>query len=340
MLSIVRTGPECLILNVSDKIREIEALLARWGAYVNVDQESALTIYGGNRRLVFFSISKEVPETLNPTSTYVSENSLNLLLATLINEKLVSGVETVKILPGSLIMRLLGDIDKGIKEIQEDLGGEVIHKNPTYRSYIPSTSTVVYFTNKSLNKTVSHDDIHEKALLIHDRSKGAIQQFLTRRGVEYMGDALGTPDWNDIEIKIYDADGFFAIHRSRLWAVIQGLQAGMVLEENWSKDQAFTLMSVPAYLVRIITPLDVREIKEIAMGLEYNEEGNRFADFDVYHKGKKISSQKALEEQPGVTRNQLGMLFRNEIIKNLDFDSRNELLALETTIKEKTKKGI
>lgn len=330
MLSIARSGPESLILHATEKVAEITAILEQWGSHVDMDAERALSLYGANRRIVFF-VSPYESEEENVT-TYVSENLLVLLLTTLVNERLISGVEHIKLLPGFIMMRLLGDIERGIQAVQDDLGGELIDRDPLYHNDIPGTSSIIYFTKNSLVKFVPIDDMYKKALLIHDRSKGAILQFLTMRGTEYLSDSLGTPDWNDIEIKIYDANGLYDLHRERLWVALQGLQAGLALEERWGKDQAFALMSVPVYRVRILTPMGVKDIKRIAMGLEYNNKGQRFADFDVFHKDRKVSAYTELEDHPGFSRNAIGIIYRNEIVKNLDSDSRNKLLDLEACI--------
>ena len=335
MLSLVRSGPESLVLHATDKVAEIKKYLNEWGSLVSLDPEKALGIYGNNRRLIFFISSSDLLTEEEQEETFVSENSIELLLCTLINKRLISGVEEVKMMPGFIMMRLMGNIENGIKSIHEDLGGEIINRDPMFRNYIPGTSSVIYFTQKAINRAVSASDMYEKALLVHDRSKGAIIQYLGIRGIEYLGDAMGTPDWNDVEIKIYDANGHFDIHRQRLWMATQGLQIGVVLAERWGKDQAMVMMSVPIYLVKIFTPMDVQEIKRIAMGLEYNDMGQRFADFDVFFRDKKISAYTELESHPGLSRNDIGMLYRNEIMKSMDSDTRNELLRLEKKLKEK-----
>jgi len=336
MLSLVRSGPESLVLHATDKVAEIKKCLNEWGSHVSLDPEKALSIYGNNRRLIFFISSSDLLTEEEEEETFVSENSIELLLCTLINRRLINGVEEVKIMPGFITMRLLGNIEDGIRSIHQDLGGEIISRDPMFRNYIPGTSSVVYFTQKALNKPVSASDMDEKALLIHDRSKGAIIEFLGIRGTEYLGDAMGTPDWNDVEIKIYDADGHYDIHRQRLWMATQGLQTGVVLAERWGRDQALAMKSVPIYMVKIFTPMQVQEIKRIAMGLEYNEMGQRFADFDVFFNDKKVGAYTELEAHPGLTRNDIGMLYRNEMLKNMDSDTRNELLKLEKKLKEKS----
>lgn len=335
MLSLVRSGPESLVLHATDKVADIKKHLNEWGSLVSLDPEKALGIYGNNRRLIFFISSSDLLTEEEEQETYVSENSIELLLCSLINKRLISGVEEVKVMPGYIVMRLLGNIENGIESIHKDLGGEIIERDPMFRNYIPGTSSVVYFTQKAINRAVLAQDMYDRALLIHNRSKGAIIQFLSVRGIEYLGDAMGTPDWNDVEIKIYDANGKFDIHRQRLWMATQGLQIGVVLAERWGKDQAMAMMSVPIYMVKIFTPMQVQEIKRIAMGLEYNEMGQRFADFDVFFNDKKVGAYTELETHPGFTRNDIGMLYRNEMLKNMDSDTRNELLRLEKKLREK-----
>lgn len=335
MISFARSGPESLVLHVTDKVEEIREGLVQWGTKIDLSPEMALRVYGVNRRLIFFIAMRDGAAEEEAMEAYVSENSIELLLCTLINKRLISGVEDIRLLPGFIMMRLLGDFEKGIEAVRKDLGGEIVDRDPLFRGDIPSTSSRIFFTKRALNKPVPNAAMYKKTLLVHDRSKGAIIQFLSARGMEYLGSALGTPDWNDVEIKIYDANGFFDLHRQRLWIATQGLQIGTVLEEYWGKDQALSRRSVPVYVLKIFTPIDVQEIKRLAIGLEYDGMGQRWADFDVFYKDNKISAYTELDSHPGLSRNAIGMLYRNDVIKNLDSDSRNELLHIENEIHEK-----
>ncbi|MDO5114562.1 MAG: hypothetical protein Q4D58_00555 [Synergistaceae bacterium] len=337
MISLIRTGPESIALKISSHISEIRHKLAAWGILVSLDQEGALRRYGPTRRLVFLSAPGEEGVV---EETYVSENSLELFLTTLINSRLAEGVSDASVMPGYLMMRLMGDIGRGIEAIIRDIGGEVIDRDPIFRPDLPGTSTVIHFTRKSLAKTIPVEDMHHKALLIHSRSKGALVQYLSIHGIEYLGDALGTPDWNDVEIRICDSDGLFDLQRQRLLTVVQGMQIGLVLEEKWEREQALTRRTIPVYMMKIYTPLAVQAIKKLAMGLEYNAQGNRFVDFDVYHEDRKISAFTELDKNPGMTRNEIGVANRNEVLKNLDIDSINELLRLEEEIAVQSRKKV
>ncbi|MDO4559463.1 MAG: hypothetical protein Q4C86_00820 [bacterium] len=338
MISLARTGPESIAMKLSSEVAEIRHKLGAWGTLTSLDAEGALRKYGPTRRLVFLTLPAE--EGAPAQETYVSENPLELFLTTLINSRMTGGVESVSMMPGYVMMRLMGDIERGIKAIQGDIGGEIIDRDPIFRPDIPGTSSIIYFTPRSLAKTIPVDDIYKKALLIHTRSKGAIVQYLSVHGIEYLGDALGTPDWNDIEIKICDSDGLFDLHRQRLLTVTQGMQVGIVLEEKWEREQALTRRAIPVYMMKLYTPMDVGTIKKLAMGMEYNDRGQRFVDFDVYHGDRKISAFTELEKNPGKTRNEIGVINRNEILKNIDIDSINELLRLEAEIDRQRKRPV
>ena len=338
MISLARTGPESIAMKLSSEVSEIRHKLGAWGTPISLDAEGALRRYGPTRRLVFLTAPAEDGGELR--ETYVSENPLELFLATLINSRMTGGVESVTMMPGYIMTRLMGDIERGIRAIQRDIGGEIIDRDPIFRPDIPGTSSIIYFTPRSLAKTIPIDDIYEKALVINTRSKGAIVQFLSVHGIEYLGDARGTPDWNDVEIKICDSDGLFDLHRQRLLTVTQGMQIGIVLEEKWEREQALTRRTIPVYMMKLYTPLEIQAIKKLAMGLEYNDRGQRFVDFDVYHGDRKISAFTELEKNPGKTRNDIGVMNRNEILKSIDIDSINELIRLEAEIDRQRKRPV
>ena len=335
MISLIRSGPEAISMKISEQVSEIRHKLGAWGSLVSLDPESSLKKYGPARRLVFLKIQKE-NESID--ETYASETPLEMLLASLINSRVSSGIDSMGVMPGYIMMRLMGDIERGIAAIQKDLGGEVIDARPFYRPDIPGTSSIIYFTPKSLAKSVQDHDIYHKSLLVSARSKDAILQYLSLRGIDYLGTALGTPDWNDVEIKICDSDKLFELHRQRLLTVIQGLQMGMILEEKWEMERALSHRTLPVYMMKLYTPFDVQTVKKLAMGLEYNDSGQRFADFDVYYNDQKVSAFTVLSRFPGKTRNDIGLMNRNEVMKNIDIDSMKELMRLEAEIEKERKK--
>lgn len=339
MINLARGGVESVSIHATSEIQEIRHKLAAWGISVNMTAEKAIGNYGAARRLAFFTAvyrNEETGEVFHTKETYVSENSIQMLLSGFINSK-IKGIEKIILLPGVIGMRLMGNIMKGIEALQRDIGGEIEDIFPVYRPDIPGTSTMIYFTPVSLGKNVQTHDMFKKILVVHTRSKEAILQYLSLHGIEYVSEALGTPDWNEVEIKICDSDKLFELQHERLLAVIQGLQVGIILEEKWEREQALAKRNLPVYAVKIFTPFAVDMIKKIAMGLEYDAHGNRFADMDVYHKGIKVPAFTQYEKYPGYSRCEIGLMNRSKIMKNLDFDSMNSLFEAEKKIDEKKK---
>ncbi len=100
---------------------------------------------------------------------------------------------------------------------------------------------------------------------------------------------LENRQWNELEIRIYDSWGRYLDHYERLRAVLESLEAGMILGEGWGKDYAHILMAVKIYRLRLFTFLPAQTIKEILMGLEYGADGSRLVDFDLFSGKEKIS---------------------------------------------------
>lgn len=249
MLSLIRKGPKGLSLKLNSHISEVKEKLSEWGSLVTFDPAAALSRYGPTRNLIFL---EALSGNTSLNETYVSENQIELFLTTIINNRMAGDVSNATMLPSAIMMRLMGDFERGIASIQRDIGGEIIERDPIYRPDLPSTSTMIHFTEKPLTKNIRAEEMYEKALLIYSRSMESLVQFLSARDIEYLGDALGTPDWNDIEIKIYDADGFFNLQRQRFLTAVHGMQIGIVLEEKWEKELALMHRSVPVYMIKLL----------------------------------------------------------------------------------------
>ena len=80
MLTLVRTGAECIALTATSELSEIRHKLSHWGIRISMGAEEALGRYGAARRLIFFKARPE--ESLGISSAveiYVCENSFEML---------------------------------------------------------------------------------------------------------------------------------------------------------------------------------------------------------------------------------------------------------------------
>ncbi len=333
MVYFVRSGPETLVLKLKGDFRRTEEVLLEWGIYFGEDPEEAFSVAGEYCRIVIVLI-KEKDDTYEKIRVYLSDCSHVRLFCLMLNAGVADHVVGSWTEPGYLMMRLIGNIDNGIKKIREDFGGELVNKCPFFRRTLPEDSTVIYFTQKPLNNRIALEDIHQKALLVTDHSTENLLSTLRMRQTEYLGDSMGTPDWNSMEIQIGDKEGRFNIHRKRIWTAVQGLQIGTILEEGWRRE--YTLMGkvVDVYVLKLFTPLDEETVKGFLSGLEYDEYGERVADLDLFFKGQKIS-WKERGKNGGLTKIQIGLNARKKMQNSLDRYSLAKMLKLDDELKMK-----
>lgn len=332
MIYLVRSGPEKLVIAFGKGFEEAERTILKWGAYAGDDPE-AVSPFAGEYVRVLFAIVPDAETGEERIRVYTSDKSLVTLFCMLLNGDACSSVLRCWREPGYVMMRLVGDIQAAVEKIKNDLDAEYIAKTPFFRRTLPEDSTVVYFTANPLNKIVSNEDTYDKALLVRGHSKEHIMSILRLRGNEYLGDAMGTPDWNNMQIQIGDKEGRFATHRKRIHTAVQGLQIGMVVEEGWQRE--YTLMGKVAkvYAMRLLTPLHAEEVKEFLSGLEYDEAGERVADLDLFSGGEKISwKDKILKE--GLSKKSVGLRARKRMLANLDAYSRAQMLSLDAELEK------
>ncbi|ACZ18564.1 hypothetical protein Taci_0327 [Thermanaerovibrio acidaminovorans DSM 6589] len=326
MLSLVRGGPKVLMLETTrsgEDLAELEAFLAALCPSSSADPMGAVETASEEATLVIFMASGEEP-AMRVYSTHLPPEDL---LCQLINRRLCEKVDNLCPSPGTAVMRLVGTpegLNLAMERIASDLNGTVGERPHNF--VCPAGSrTVIYFTQNPLNRPLRMEDLSPRAVLV-DRPCGEVLSHLRENAMDYLSLAMGGPDWNQVDIRIYDAEGRYDLHYRRLMGAIEGIDAGLVLSEAWGRDQAFILMSVPVYVVRLFTPLDPSEIKRMCMGLEYSPKGERWVDLDVICSGKKVSWTGL--EHPG-TRDSLGEAMRRELLGRMNQGGLKRLLEAE-----------
>ena len=332
MLSLVRGGPKILMIETTRSDPRLEERLNRSGTLSDTDPAAAVDLAGEEATLVFLFLSGEGQGQLKVLSTPEPPETV---LCDLINQHLTDLVDHVTTAPGMVVMRLLGNLDQAIDRIREDLQGE-----PSQRGWgsrlrcAVETGTVVYFTTQPLNRPLTPEDFHPEALIVH-QPYSTVLTHLRGKAMDYLALAMGTPDWNDMEVRIYDAEDRYDLHYRRLKTAVEGLDLGVVLGEGWGKDQAMLLMSVPVYRVRLFTPLPPEEIKKVALALEYREDGSRCVDLDVFAKGKKVPWTGDRKADRASSRNGLALEYRRDLFGRLSPETRERAAALEEELARK-----
>ena len=324
MLSLVRTGPTIITISATENPRELIDAIRRISYTRTTSILESYNSAGEGDTLIFFS-----SECAEDIQTYQTTMPPTAILSNIINEHLAGRIQRIRITPPNIVMRLMGDMDKAIDRIALDLKAQEAIRGGLMQN-LDEPSVLVNFTSAPLNQLVRIEDFHPRALLI-DKPFGQLLAFLRAKAQEYLNIALGSPDWNEVAITLFDAMDQFNLHYQRLITVIQGLDIGIVVGESWEPEYTIALRKSEVYQVRILTPLPSQEIKKIAMALEYDDDGRRVVDFDVYYEGKKISWSSERKLHKG-SRDEIGVLHRKRLLSKLPAEAKTVLLGMDKQI--------
>ncbi|MDR1650560.1 MAG: hypothetical protein LBR87_02095 [Synergistaceae bacterium] len=326
MLSLVRNGPIILKISVSGDIGNLRDALAEMSStrasgtfedFYNIAAEGDTLIY----------IEQDAAAA---PLCYQTNIAAPAVLCDLINKKLYGVIRHINITPPNIVMRLIGNLDAAIDQIAADFKAretDCIH----LKNNMEESSVLVNFTSEPLNKPVPNESFYKRALLI-DKPCGQLLIYLRAKAQEYLNIAMGSPDWNEIEITLFDAMDQFDLHYNRLITVLQGLDVGIVVGEAWVPEYTIAMRKSEVYQVRLLTPIPPQQLKRIAMGLEYDDAGRRVADFDVYFKKKKLSWSSELKQNTGYTRDKIGTLHRTRLLASLPAEAKAMLRRLDSMI--------
>ena len=325
MLSLVRTGPTIISISARgdkgalvDYVRSI-SLTPSHNIAESYDHAGE-----GDTLLIF---DKEDPESV---AIYHTSTATSQILCEIINRRFAENVRKITITPPNIIMRLLGNVDAAIDQIAKDFNAAETSKAELI-SNLDEPSVLVNFTSEPLNKLVPLALFYKRALLI-GKPYGQLLAFLRAKAEEYLNIGLGKPDWNEIEITLFDSMDQFNLHYKRLITVLQGLDVGVIMGEDWVTEYTVALRKTEVYQIRLLTPLSPREIKRIALALEYDPDGRRLADFDVYANKKKIGWATEHQINKGYSRDEIGVLHRRRLMSSLPAEAKATLKKFDGEI--------
>ncbi len=257
----------------------------------------------------------------------------SMLLASILSSHLSGLIDRAELGPAWLIMRTAGDKEKVVERLKESYDGELVHAKEGIRKG-EKMDTLLALTSEPIGSRVNGEDFGTEMLLLPIPVNVA-QKRLRSEGIVFITQSMEGGQWYELRINIYDSRGFYSEHYRRLMLVLNNLEVGMVLGEQWTRDHALILYSVLAYQVRIFTLLPPERVKRILVGLEYNEVGDRLVDFDLYYRNKKVSWLDIEEKQKKRNKVDGGKQLRKELFERLPDIIKERLLEIEKRIEEK-----
>lgn len=331
MFSLVRSGPKVLIFQ-SSSIQELKDYLINEKKADCYDFNAAFEKAGEDYTIIFV-VEKiaDVVDFRQINDAFIIMEEPDVILCDLINDGKSPLIAKARIATRIIILRAMGDLGRVVKEIREDyecVEGDLIEVLNTNNE----KGTVVAITDKPIHRTMSVNDMYEKALFIKKSYRPLLRE-MRSHALKYLNSGLGNKDWYELEIRIFDRYSAYKLHYERLLNIMEWLELGIILGESWGKDTPRPLMTVEVYRVRFFTFHNPIYIKKILLGLELLDDSTRIVDYDLYYNRKKLNWSDAADEGIKV-RHLIGIKYRGEIISKLNDNELAELREMEEKILE------
>ncbi|MFW5976795.1 MAG: hypothetical protein ACOCQS_02500 [Bacillota bacterium] len=333
-MNLVRKGPRYLFFKTVEREKLAEFLINKLRGR-NLDFFEALEKAEEGNTIAFIIPAHKKGPGIEDTSyiILIQETPLQVLKTT-INEDKTNMFKEVDLGPGHTVMRIPEEGEEVIKQIQEFYGGTSVDLMEGINQG-REDNTLISFTDQPLKSNIDSLQLVKKNLLL-DKSLQFVYKELRRDAVRYITHGMEKPQWHELKINIYDSSDEYEFQYNRLVLALSDIEAGFILGESWTKDHAVALLSVIAYQVRFFTILPPKQVKRILMGLEYDNEGNRLVDFDLYYNSRKLGWTDAITEDEKVKdRSQLGEICRKKLKIRLSGNTLEEIQELEKKIKNK-----
>lgn len=328
----IRMGPRFLFIR-TEKVQQLRDFIDKHLQGTLYSFEEALEYSSENSTIIFLT-----PPNLTHTRVQDAECILlvpaasSIILMTFINEKVSSWISRIQLGPASLVLRVAGDGKDALEQIQQEYPAQALNWLEAIDQG-EADDTIISLTNKPINHNLqSRDFIHPNLLV--SMPVNLLSHRLRNEGLILITHGLKSKEWYELRINIYDSRQLYHEHQERLQLILSEIEAGMILGEAWTKDHALMLFSVVAYQIKLFTMLEPLEIKKILMALEYDSNGKRLVDLDLYHRNKKISWTHIGEIKSKFEKEKICVSYRENLLKQLSEDTLSRLLEIEKKINQ------
>lgn len=330
MFSLVRSGPKIYVVE-TQSVEEMKAVLIADFDAVEYDMDTAFEKASEYYTLLFLTdLANETLDDEEVKSILLIKKEADAVICRFFSWAHQSLIKSLRPAPKILILRVIGEIETVLKDIQADMGGEI----GNFKDMLDAGnahSTLVALTERPLNRNMSLNDLFSATLRLQGKHPDFVKA-LRMHALKYLNTGLGNRDWNEIEIRIFDRYSAYELHYDRLIELFESMELGLVLGESWSKDYPRLFMSVEVYRVRFFTFYEPKYIKQLLLGMEYTEDGTRIVDFDVYFNHKKMDWTDALEKDTPRSRLQAGLHYKAMLNSRIGSKGKQELERLENQV--------
>lgn len=334
-MNFVRSGPRYLFLKVKN-IADFSQKLFQKTEFRKLDFKNAIKTAAEDSVILFLSApGKKSFKAADANSIlYFTLNSTSLMAEILNDNRLSQNIIEAAAGPGQLVMRIPKNGEKVIAEIIKNYRGEEISILEAIDQG-NTDSTIISFSEQPLKSRIKSLNKIKNNILVNKNSTLVFEE-LRRDAVRYITSGLQDHQWSELKINIYDSDELYKLQYQRLILILSDLEVGIILGESWTKDHAFALFSITAYQIRLFTFLAPIEIKKILFAFEYNNQGERFVDYDLFNKSHKINWSEILNDNKKHDRKELAFKYRDKFISELSEAAKKDYQEIEKEIAAKS----
>ena len=267
--------------------------------------------------------SPEEKRTVAPDWGFLIREGAKVVLAEIMNSSLP--VERVEIESTIILIRVPEKVNEALNLLAETLGGEVMDQKDAL-NLGEACDTVISITRKKLSSPIGPEDV-EGAVLVKRDFLSVYRELLVDMPMILF---RLLPEWNEITIKLYDANRRYEENIERLLLVIEDLDLGFVVGEGWDWDYPRPFMRVPVYRLKLLTWEKPERVKFLLKGIEYHGY-KRLCDIDVFVGDKKINW---IQLGKFSSKFELAQKAREELEKELSEEVRRKLNEIEEKLLE------
>ena len=215
-------------------------------------------------------------------------HSAGFILSKMFSAQDLPAIEEVKVLPQSIFMNMGntgGDTEAVINKVASELNAQKIAIADAYE-ISEREGALVVFLNDSKNGqyiTASNDLLYVKD------NYAEVLSYLKIHAPRYLAKAYPFDAWHIVEVRIFDEREKYSAQYRRFLQAMQSLNLGYIISEYWDREVERFSLPVGAYRIRILTFMEPMDFKILLTALEYDLNGSRIVDLDLFYHQKKIS---------------------------------------------------
>ena len=218
--------------------------------------------------------------TVPPAMGFHIKQGAKVVLSEIVNSRIP--VERVEIESTIIILRVPERVDEALRLLADKFNGEIMSQMDAL-NLGEACDTVISVTRKKLTSPIGPEDI-DGAVLVRRDFLSVYRELLIDTPMLLL---KLLPEWNELTIKLYDAERRYEENIERLLLVIEDLDLGFIVGEGWDWDYPRPFMRVPVYRLKLLTWEKPEKVKFLLKGLEYRGY-RRLCDIDVFVGNKKI----------------------------------------------------